>query len=312
MKLINSLAIESSLDELGLGAYKGQILALAQPSIRLLPTEVASDTVHLLGVTKLGGLPHLPPHIQWPTSEGLSLDFVAQLNLADLCALSPMPDLPTQGWLYFFALDWDNYVIAVHGYEALYVPPYAKPWWKAYPFAVIYFDGPLEALEYRPLPEQHWRNFPCKSYALTLQPELTLPSYGSYWHKRLLNLTGTTAAETKTLNHLYGNLTYALAFGDGRKANHHLGGYPSQVQDDVFIDAEYQLIGYALDIDYQGLLYNRWQLTGNPWRLLLQLDSMHPYDDDNFDWGRTERIYFCIKQADLLARRFEHCATTIQ
>jgi hypothetical protein len=77
------------------------------------------------GLTRLGWLPDLPPDMEWPQHQGKALDFLAQVNLADL---EPHfhPALPERGWLYFFAREFQDEKIIPH--------------------RVLYFDGPVAAL----------------------------------------------------------------------------------------------------------------------------------------------------------------------
>jgi len=77
------------------------------------------------GLSRLEWLPDLPAGYEWPQHEGQALDFLAQINLADL-EKGFHPRLPERGWLYFFAGDiWDQNVI---------------------PHRVLFFDGPAENL----------------------------------------------------------------------------------------------------------------------------------------------------------------------
>ncbi|HXY57777.1 MAG TPA: DUF1963 domain-containing protein [Methylocystis sp.] len=60
-------------------------------------------------VTRIGGFPNLPPEYEWPVvtlSDGsqASLDFLAQIRLADLPQAPERSLLPKEGVLYFFAL----------------------------------------------------------------------------------------------------------------------------------------------------------------------------------------------------------------
>jgi len=78
-----------------------------------------------LGLSRLEWLPDLPPGVEWPQHEGKAMDFVAQINLADVEA-DFHPLLPSSGWLFFFVGDfWDQNVI---------------------PHRVFYFDGPATEL----------------------------------------------------------------------------------------------------------------------------------------------------------------------
>ena len=84
-----------------------------------------------VGLSRLEWLPDLPPGYDWPENEGQALDFLAQINLADL-EKGYHPLLPESGWLYFFAGDiWDQNVI---------------------PHQVLYFDGPSADLARRAPP----------------------------------------------------------------------------------------------------------------------------------------------------------------
>lgn len=52
--------------------------------------------------SRVGGEPHLPPSIEWPTMNGQPMIFVAQINLAEATPHDPYGLLPTDGMLYFF------------------------------------------------------------------------------------------------------------------------------------------------------------------------------------------------------------------
>ena len=52
--------------------------------------------------SKLGGLPLLPSRFGWPRSTGHTLDFLLQVDLADVSPLDPYGALPSSGLLTFF------------------------------------------------------------------------------------------------------------------------------------------------------------------------------------------------------------------
>jgi hypothetical protein len=60
-----------------------------------------------LGASRFGGVPDLPPDRPWPTFEGKKLPFVAQIDLSTL-PRAPTSMLPSDGWLYAFALSDDR------------------------------------------------------------------------------------------------------------------------------------------------------------------------------------------------------------
>jgi len=74
-------------------------------------TAISGPKLSELGTSRLEHLPDLPHGMDWPQHEGKALDFVAQINLADLEA-DFHPALPKTGWLYFFCggyLGRENY-----------------------------------------------------------------------------------------------------------------------------------------------------------------------------------------------------------
>ena len=54
------------------------------------------------GDPRVGGVPDLPPGVDWPTHNGKHLTFVAQVDLSTLPRWKDCP-LPAAGWLWFFA-----------------------------------------------------------------------------------------------------------------------------------------------------------------------------------------------------------------
>jgi uncharacterized protein YwqG len=91
---------------------KFDIASLAQPSIRLVAEQVEEDQLGL-GVSRIGGIPAVPPDWEWPrwTAKKVSrfswrrrgphsLGFIAQIDLAEMPRFDD--SLPASGWLYFF------------------------------------------------------------------------------------------------------------------------------------------------------------------------------------------------------------------
>lgn len=88
-------------------------------------TPISGSELSGLGLSRLEHLPDLPHGMGWPQHEGKALDFVAQINLADLEA-DFHPTMPRAGWLYFFVGDYWGGRIIHH--------------------RVLYFDGPVTEL----------------------------------------------------------------------------------------------------------------------------------------------------------------------
>jgi hypothetical protein len=94
-------------------------------------------------LTHLGGWPNLPEDFPWPNirfadGSGASLDFLAQVNLADLPQSPEESLLPQSGVLYFFALSQTPLPLEEYGSAA---------------FRVIYHTGSASAFQPRKPPE---------------------------------------------------------------------------------------------------------------------------------------------------------------
>jgi hypothetical protein len=77
-----------------------------EASLRERPVPLAMPAVHLRagapgGLSRLGGLPSLPPHFSWPAHKGKPLAFLAQIALSEVHAALPS-FLPASGFLFFF------------------------------------------------------------------------------------------------------------------------------------------------------------------------------------------------------------------
>ncbi len=68
-----------------------------------------------LGASRIGGIPDLPPGFAWPESEGRKIQFLAQIDFAQMPRWDDSP-LPADGWLYYFGLyeNDQDHVTAVH------------------------------------------------------------------------------------------------------------------------------------------------------------------------------------------------------
>lgn len=59
------------------------IASLVRPCVRLSTTPIPDRQI-LLGATKLGGDPDLPLGAEWPEDDGVRMNFIAQLDLAEI------------------------------------------------------------------------------------------------------------------------------------------------------------------------------------------------------------------------------------
>jgi len=80
---------------------------IMQTAIRLVPQ--SDKTNHLMiGQSRIGGKPDIPIYMKWPTIDGHSIPFLAQINLAEI-SVNNRGDLPKYGFLLFFSmLAWEQ------------------------------------------------------------------------------------------------------------------------------------------------------------------------------------------------------------
>lgn len=152
----------------GLGEHADAVAALIQPCYRLVATALAPrasgfrreegvdptdpDKLALLeaaldamplGASRLGGVPDLPPGAAWPARDGVPMEFLAQLRLADLAAARVDARLPATGsLLFFYNSQWGT--SDLHADAAC--------------CAVLHHDGPDDALVRTAPPRVEWKS----------------------------------------------------------------------------------------------------------------------------------------------------------
>jgi uncharacterized protein YwqG len=159
--------LRAALETAGQQAHADAVVALAQPAFRISATALAGRPGHFrqaedapdldpdrmaafeaaieklpLGASRFGGVPDLPPGATWPDRDGVPMEFIAQLRLADVAAAGGDDRLPAQGSLLFFynsqwgCSDMDRGVCCV----------------------VMFHDGPDEALVRAAPPRVEWKS----------------------------------------------------------------------------------------------------------------------------------------------------------
>lgn len=139
-----------------------RIIAAALPSAALIP-DVDGDVAEI-GGPRLGGLPDLPPDVQWPEGPNGTLDFVMQLPLDRLpTAVLDDGGLPHEGMLSVF------YDVCGEAYGS--EPEDREHWrlvWTAPDQPLVRHARPVAVTEHEEV------DFP--SVALVVREELTFPS----------------------------------------------------------------------------------------------------------------------------------------
>lgn len=240
--------------------------------------------------SKLGGLPLLPTRFEWPHTKARPLDFLLQIDCAEVTAIDPYRVLPTSGLLTFF-YDLEN-----------------QPWG----FDPQELDGHrvvlLDQNEFvsTPLPTPEYLLPP---RALHFGPGQTLPHIGSRDYDRL-------AAEAHLSDEEWDKYfdfldSYEMESYPSETGLHRMFGHSANVQSDMQLEAQLVTNGLYCG-DETGYNDPRAELLEpgvDDWVLLLQLDS-----DDSADimWGDMGMLYFWIRQQDLKGHRFDRVWMSLQ
>lgn len=270
----------------GLEKYADALIGLVKSSIAFDTQPVTDEAQILVGRSKVGGLPDLPPEFAWPVVDGFILDFVAQINLAAVKPFDADDALPPSGILYFFydrGRSLDDYKNSSRYNRTLY------------------FDGNLSVLNRRALPpNRHTYSKLYTTCSLKFRNELMLPYYESYETEDLLKWSSKTRNYQERENvDAYLELQSALDASYPHESDKlsRILGYGDGIQSDVRFEAE--------AIRQSGSL-SAWDGAGHEaevleQQLLFQIDSDR---NANMMWGDVGRLYFCLPKAALAARRF--------
>ncbi|MEZ4669411.1 MAG: YwqG family protein [Anaerolineae bacterium] len=245
-------------------------------------------------MSKVGGLPDLPPEFAWPEVDGFVLDFVAQINLTEVKPFDKDDLLPSLGILYFF-YDIDRSLSDYKNSTRFN--------------RTLYFDGDTSLLRRREWPVN--RHQYATSYApcvVNFRNELTLPYYESTQIMELLNWSWETRnyKEREGVD-AYVELQVALETPHTQKWVEHnrILGYGDAIQGDVREEAAaIRLLGS----------WDSWVTSEHldevlKEQLLIQIDSI---DAAKMMWGDVGRLYFSISQPALAARQFDETVCVMQ
>jgi uncharacterized protein YwqG len=259
----------------------GDLMGLLRYAIRMKTRPADDESELALGTSKIGGLPDLPPQVDWPIWDEKPLPFLTQIHLRDVAPYDDADELPHTGMLYFFFND-----------EALETYPPTRGSWH-----VMYYDGDLSTLRRRRLSSQGQRIYP--TCAVEFFTMLTLPPFESLFLQRLgLSYDAfqrEAPIEQRREAEAFMELEKQLyALYDGSSPHHQLIGHPYQIQGDLLLECQ-------RDTHYEG--------DPADWRLLLQIDS-----DSNaaMMWGDVGLLYFYIPHMALAARNFSQAHLIMQ
>lgn len=260
------------------------IEAFTQAAVNVELLAVAEEDCQL-GISKVGGLPHLPSTMDWSqfswtvdwddeddeavlgTETGLG--FLAQINCAELRPFDRQNQLPSSGMLYFF-------------YDLQQQPPYLAAQDRGF-FKVIYV--PEAALAPQSQPE----SVPSllKNFRMQFHSVDSLPTHLS---PEVKNLKLTPSVLETFMDLRYGT----------QEPHHQILGYPVPKH-----------FAYPLDQGADRLRNTAINSAQTEWVCLLQLVSS---EQNELYWGATEggTLYFLIHQDDLKNLSFERTLFLMQ
>jgi uncharacterized protein YwqG len=275
------------LEQFQLGEFASRLESYEKPAIAF---QLSDQTATSSTRSKLGGLPLLPTSYSWPRSSQRDLDFLLQIDLAEIADLDPTEALPPSGILSFF-YDLEN---QPWGYDPTHLDF----------FRVEFF--PEQLLSTNP-PPGTTTEIPERS--LTFSRALTLPHPWSRPFDRLQLECQLTKAEIRQYCDFLA-VYDAQSYPDDRPS-HRLFGHSENIQGDMQLEA--QLVSNGLycgdPSGYNDPKAKELEAGADDWLLLLQLDS-----DDHADlmWGDVGMLYYWIRSDDLINRRFRRSWMTLQ
>lgn len=247
------------------------------------------DNYAKTGNSRYGGIPDLPPSIDWPESEGIYYGFLMQLNLAEIPSIQNHP-LPSSGMLYFF-LDDDEDATDVM----------AK---------VVFYQGDMSDLRPTEPPDMETLSIQVQeqysnltAHELSARVSIDLPGYGSPAYDKITQQANET--DTGDGEDRYNNLLEdAVEDPCDDSVAGKLLGLASEVNDDlrenavlVKSDRDRQLYDY----DYRKAHASELSKAADEWCLLWRIDSNFKVGINIWDAGS---YYVMIRKDDLASLNF--------
>jgi len=261
----------------GLSRLLKDIDLVSRASIRLQTNPVNESTLSI-GVSKLGGMPDLPPEVSWPERNGLPQSFIAQIHLNEVRPYDTNKLLPQDGMLWFF-YDAQQRTFG----EA----PTDLGGWR-----VIFMNDNLTRLQRHPAPAKLPTSSQFQACSINFASEVTLSQQPQL---EIPNFDWTDAEQKK-----YEELLSTFPTPADRAAIHHrLLGYPDTIQDDMRLECQLVSHGVTDEGDPRLAEVSKGAMD---WQLLLQIDSD---EHAGMRWGNAGMLYYWITSAALQARRFD-------
>lgn len=248
---------------------RARMTRMARPTLLLTPTKQP-------GFSKMGGEPELPADLAWPTRGGVSLAFLAQVDLSDARAADGPDWLLDEGRLYAFyddaRLGFPDLVRIAHSLEA---PSQAVPHPADVPSKFRFPERRAGFLRLRSIPSLDWLGVDVRDLS-----------------------DGSDLDELADLPN--------EPFAD--ELQHRVGGYPAEIQEEQMALSCERLRRGQNPYDGQEPA-PAVQRASKAWRLLLQIDSDPGL---KMNWGDSGRLYVFIREQDARKGDFSKTVTISQ
>lgn len=255
------------------------VKSMVQPAVEIISNQSNNIPV---GTSKIGGTPDLPSVLAWPTFEGKSMLFFAQINLAEISSYHRNEYLPKNGIIYFFA----------------YFPEPENEFGAAYEFLkdkkeykILFYDGEISELKNTTFPDDIIPDYQFPSSQTSFRTFFQLPPSME---------TGIIESSTLSERDKESIQQYNDQFSDGLIDQ--VLGIPTPLQ----YGADFDLAVSYLNLDYSEYEKRKAEIDK------IRPDFINLLSLPIFDRIGDSQMYFGIQNDDLKNKRFDKAILILQ
>ncbi len=280
---MNDATLDHLIARNSLQHVAGDIHSLLKEAIHLVVEPLDSNNLSP-GLSRLGGIPDVPPDWPWPVWNAKPLAFVGQIRLADVVQFPPAQHLPSTGLLSFF---YDS-TQSTYGASAE-----DKGGWQ-----VVYFTAQQNCI-----PKQFPQSLPedarYRTGGLSFHSEWTLPTSPQQIAPNLQ----WDAQQQAGYEKLFQAFNQAM---NSSPFHHQMFGWPDQIQDDMQLQAAMLAAG---ENSIQDAHMQSVEQRKGDWELLLQVDT-----DERLGmrWASAGMLYYWMTDQALESNRFDQSWLVLQ
>lgn len=270
--------------ERGLVEAAEDLIARARGAVAIR-RERCDDADIPIGASKLGGLPDLPPGVEWPTRDGYPLGFLGQFAIADVPEVEGEVRLPGRGLLSVFFIQQ----LETWGHEPTD--------WGAWRLLYRRDTAGLSRVRRAPARAFYWDepefDEPFRACRVWYETVTTYPAPGAQFHKR---------DDWSAVSGAYYDITRGRRGAPGHQFFGHEFDPYSQAPYRCVLLTNGLRVGVARSRDEQARVDALVETQQGDWVLLLQIQAD---DETQWNWGDIDTLYFWIRRQDLEAGEFD-------